>query len=53
MVEQEWSAEGERVFGLLVADGTTVALQEKLRASGFGYLSLTELGYRDCLYRRA
>jgi len=35
-----------RVHGLLIADGATLRLERALRERGFGYLSLTRLGYR-------
>lgn len=34
------------VHGLLIADGRTIGLERALRERGFGYLSLTSLGYR-------
>ena len=46
----ELAADDARVFGLLLADGVTVGLQERLNTSETEYLSLTALGYRDFLH---
>ncbi len=35
-----------RVHGLLIADGASLLLERALRERGFGYLSLSSLGYR-------
>lgn len=51
-VEATLASAGESVYGLLIADGITVALQRALFDEGFGYLSLAGLGYRDHLYRQ-
>lgn len=40
-----------RVHGLLLADGISVNLRRGLLERGFGYLSLSVLGYRDALRR--
>lgn len=40
---------GSRVAALLLADGVTIPLQERLYASGVAYVSLSALGYRDHL----
>ena len=40
-----------RVHGLLLADGISVNLRRGLLGRGFGYLSLSVLGYRDALRR--
>lgn len=41
------NAEGVRVHGLLIADGASVNLRRGLRERSFGYLSLSQIGYRD------
>ena len=46
------ATDGARVFGLLLADGATVELDELLPNSGIGYLSLAALGYRDFVRSR-
>ena len=51
-VETDFRTEEEQVYGLLIADGTSVELQDALLADGLGYLSLTTIGYRDMRYRQ-
>lgn len=53
LVESEYAGPNQTVAGLLICDGTTVELSCGLHAAGFGYLTLSALGYRDHLYRRA
>jgi hypothetical protein len=38
--------DGAEVHGLLIADGASLLLERALRERGFGYLSLSSLGYR-------
>ncbi len=51
-LELELDGEGAAVHGLLLADGITVTLEQALHEKGFGYASLSQLGYRDHLYRQ-
>lgn len=51
MARAELMSGGEGVGGLLICDGTTVELQQRLRDDGLGLVTLTELGYRRHLYR--
>jgi hypothetical protein len=37
------------VHGLVIADGLTVDAGRAIAERGFGYLSLTQIGYRDHL----
>lgn len=39
-------ANGAAVHGLLIADGASLLLERALRERGFGYLSMSALGYR-------
>ncbi len=41
---------GQRVHGLLLADGRTLELQELLLKPGYHYVSLAALGYREWLH---
>ncbi len=50
-VRAHLAAPGEAVFGLLLADGCPADAWEALDEHGLEYLSLSELGYRDHLYR--
>lgn len=47
---RDFATKEERVFGLLLADGVTVPLQERLWEGGWSYISLSALGYRDHLF---
>jgi len=48
--EAELAVDDAKVFGLLLADGVTVGLQERLNTSEMDYVSLSALGYRDFLH---
>ena len=43
------AAAAEKVHGVLIADGRTLELQQRLYDEGFSYISLSALGYRDWL----
>lgn len=45
-VEADLARRGQRVFGLLIADGASARVQAHLDQLGLGYASLTSLGYR-------
>lgn len=50
LVRSELAPPQSAVFGLLIADGVDVALQNRLKDEGFGYVSLVDLGYRRHLH---
>jgi len=50
MVGSEYATDGQFVEGLLISDGTTVELSRGLRDAGYGYRTLSSIGYRDHLY---
>jgi hypothetical protein len=45
------AADGQRVMAMLIADGSTVELQDALEGMAY-YASLSSLGYRDHLYQQ-
>lgn len=53
LTKKEIAKPGQWVGGVLICDGTTVELPRELDAADLMFMTLTEIGYRDHLYREA